>query len=91
MLFKKALGAKLEKNKHDGTNQTNFWRNLTPHLTIYKKIDNYVVYEVTGKRPAFVKIDTVRATSSEAARRKAIIGTNKKYVDTVAAAYNPIK
>ena len=64
-----------------------------PHLTIYKlrKIDNYVVYEVTGKRPAFVKIDTVRATSSESARRKAIIGTNKKYVDTVAATYNPIK
>ena len=62
-----------------------------PHLTIYKKIDNYVVYEVTGKRPAFVKIDTVKAISSESARRKAIIGTDKKYVDTVAATYNPIK
>ncbi len=62
-----------------------------PHLTIYNKIDNYVVYEVTGKRLAFVKIDTVRATNSESARRKAIIGTNKKYVDTVAVAYNPIK
>ena len=54
-------------------------------------MDNYVVYEVTGKRPAFVKIDTVRATSSESARRKAIIGTDKKYIDTVAATYNPIK
>ncbi len=60
-------------------------------ITIYNKIDNYVVYEVTGERPAFVKIDTVRATSSESARRKAIIGTSKKYVDTVAIAYNPIK
>ena len=54
-------------------------------------MDNYVVYEVTGKRPAFVKIDTVKAISSESARRKAIIGTDKKYIDTVAATYNPIK
>jgi hypothetical protein len=62
-----------------------------PHLTIYNKIDNYVVYEVTGTRPMFRKIDTVKATNSESARRKAIIGTDKKYVDTVAATYNPIK
>lgn len=54
-------------------------------------MDSYVVYEVTGKRPAFVKIDTVRATSSESARRKAIIGTAKKYIDTVAVTYNSIK
>ena len=54
-------------------------------------IDNYVVYEVTGTKPMFRKIDTVKATNSESARRKAIIGTDKKYVDTVAATYNPIK
>tara|TARA_R110002020_G_C16061514_1_gene755478 strand:+ start:205 stop:399 length:195 start_codon:yes stop_codon:yes gene_type:complete len=54
-------------------------------------MDSYVVYEVTGKRPAFIKIDTVRATSSESARRKAIIGTAKKYIDTVAVTYNSIK
>ena len=33
MLFKKALGTKLEKSKHDGTNQTNFWRNLMYDLS----------------------------------------------------------
>ncbi len=45
-------------------------------------MDNYVVYEVTGKKPAFVKIDTVRASNSESARRKAIIGTKKDYSTT---------
>ena len=49
------------------------------------------MYEITGKKPQIREIATVRATNSESARMKAIIGTNKKYVDTIATTNNPIK
>ena len=60
----------------------------------------YVVYKIAGKtalftntseRPQIIEIATVRATNSESARMKAIIGTNTKYVDTIATTNNSIK
>ena len=51
----------------------------------------FVVYEIAGKKPSIKEIGTVRATTSEAARRKAIIGTNIEFNDTVAATYSQHK
>ncbi len=45
-------------------------------------MDNYIVYEVLGTQPFFKKIDTVKAMTSESARRKAIIGSNTEYSKT---------
>ena len=55
------------------------------------KTDSYVVYELCPKYPFFKEVDTVKATSSESARRKAIIGTNKRYADTIATTASPNK
>ena len=42
----------------------------------------YTVYEVLPAQPFFKKVDTVKAMTSESARRKAIIGTNTEYSKT---------
>ena len=42
----------------------------------------YVVYEVHAEHPILRRIDTVKANTSESARRKAIIGTSKEYNKT---------
>jgi len=47
----------------------------------------YVVYEVHSNHPILRKIDTVKASTSESARRKAIIGTSKEYNKTRACCY----
>ena len=59
----------------------------------------YVVYKIAGKtalftntseRPQIIEIATVKATNSESASMKAIIGTSIKYVDTIATTHNPL-
>ena len=50
----------------------------------------YVVYKIAGEKPQVIEIATVKATNSESARMKAIIGTNTKYVDTIATTHNPL-
>ena len=48
----------------------------------------YAVYEIRDQEKLkLVKIDTVKAMTSESARRKAIIGTKKKYDNTWACSY----
>ena len=48
----------------------------------------YAVYEIRDQEKLkLVKIDTVKAMTSESARRKAIIGTKKKYTSTRAYPY----
>jgi hypothetical protein len=42
----------------------------------------YTVYEVLPAQPFFRKIDSVKAMTSESARRKAIIGSNTEYNKT---------
>ena len=42
----------------------------------------YTVYEVLPAQPFFRKIDSVKAMTSESARRKAIIGSNTEYSKT---------
>ena len=57
----------------------------------------YTVYEIQREKlenkvnPRLVKFNTVLAMSSESARRKAIIGTNKEYSATRAYAYTKEK
>ena len=46
----------------------------------------YVVYEIKDKQK-LIKIDTIKANTSESARRKAIIGTGKEYNYVRAYAY----
>ena len=52
--------------------------NLRSGGVMYK----YTVYEVLPAQPFFKKVDTVKAMTSESARRKAIIGTNTEYSKT---------
>ena len=48
----------------------------------------YAVYEIRDQEKLkLVKIDTVKAMTGESARRKAIIGTTKKYDNTRAYPY----
>ena len=48
----------------------------------------YAVYEIRDQEKLkLVKIDTVKAMTSESARRKAILGTKKKYDNTRAYSY----
>ncbi len=47
----------------------------------------YVVYEISNVRPFAKRVDTVKANTSESARRKAIIGTKIKYNNVRAYAY----
>jgi hypothetical protein len=42
----------------------------------------YTVYEVLPAQPFFRKVDSVKAMTSESARRKAIIGTDTEYNKT---------
>ena len=51
----------------------------------------YKVYETASTWPTFRKIGIVKANTPESARRKAIIGTGKKYVDTYACSYDEKK
>jgi hypothetical protein len=57
----------------------------------------YTVYEIQREKlenkvnPRLVKFNTVLAMSSESARRKAIIGTDKEYSTTRAYAYTKEK
>ena len=57
----------------------------------------YTVYEIQKEKlenkvnPRLVKFNTVLAMSSESARRKAIIGTDKEYSTTRAYAYTKEK
>ena len=51
----------------------------------------YAVYEIRDQEKLkLVKIDTVKAMTSESARRKAIIGTKKKYTNTRAYSYKDV-
>ena len=51
----------------------------------------YAVYEIRDQEKLkLVKIDTVKAMTGESARRKAIIGTKKKYDNTRAYSYKDV-
>ena len=47
----------------------------------------YVVYKIAGEKPQITEIATVKATNSESARMKAIIGTKIEYDNVRAYAY----
>ena len=47
----------------------------------------YAVYQISKIRPFAKKVATVKANTSESARRKAIIGTKIKYTAVRAYAY----